>query len=628
MSPPASSGRRSEEQTTRRSVLRAAGAASATGAIATLFAEDAAAERVVPESGVDRDDLFTIEREAAESTFPQSVVSGGPTPSGVILWTRIAEAAYEADADLGVEVATDDSFSGSAVVYRGVGDASDVDPANDYTVNVDLDGELDAGTEYAYRFVYDGDASRVGHCRTLPAADASPDEASFAVLSCNNYLDGYYGAFAYVAEEDVDFLLHLGDFVYEYAGEGQQPGRDVRLPSGHDEAWTLADFRHLYRTYREDDHLQRALEQHTLIHTWDDHEIVNNRWWNYEADAPETASHPKGDDPEFMRRLYVEGIKAYTEHVPARVEYHARDGGELAEDRLQEGFRLHRSFRFGDLAELFVTDERLYRSPPPEDAFGREQETATPTDDTEDPDRTMLGRNQRQWFVDGVVESDAQWKLWGNEVLNAALKTANTGELSLYLNYDAWDGYQFERKHLMGRFAGADVENFVALTGDMHTYVASYLLQDYESVRQTGHLPAPEDRVGVEFMTPAVTSDNLAAAGGLPADETEEAIDLAVRSQNPYVEWFNSSRWGYTVVRLTPDECWYTAYGVDRTVDSADAPKRLLRSYRVPAGENRIEEYRSSTLDTLTSDVDGFTRETTDGPDVYVSDDGTEADWE
>lgn len=618
----------SEEQSqgTRRAVLKAASAATFSGALSALFTTGAAAERVTAKSADGKDALFDVRREGAKSVYPQSVASGGPTSSGVIAWTRIAPAAYETDADLGIEVATDKAFTD--IVYRGIVPASEIKPKHDYTANVDLDGELGADRHYFYRFVYDGDASRAGRCRTLPASHASLDEVSFAVASCNNYLDGYYGAFAHIAEEDVDFLIHLGDFIYEYAGGGQQPGRDIRLPSGHEKAWTLDDFRHLHQIYRRDEFLQRALERHTLIHTWDDHEIVNNRWWNYEEDAPETASHPKGDDPKFMRKLYVEGIKAYTEHIPARIEYDPSTHGEINEDEIRREFQLYRSFRFGDLAELFMTDERLYRSPPPEDAFGRRDTATPPSEEADDADRTILGTEQRQWFVDGVTASSARWKLWGNEVLNTALKTVNADDLSVYLNYDAWDGYSYERKYLMGQLNKADVENFVALTGDMHSYVAALLLQDYESARQTGRLPAPEDRVGVEFMTPAVTSDNLAAAGGLPADETEEAIDLAVQSQNPYIEWFNSSRWGYSVVRLTKDGCWYTAYGVDRTVDSADAPKRLLRSYRVPEGENEIHEYRSNTLDALIGNVDGFAEEGTDGPDVYVSPDGTERDWQ
>jgi alkaline phosphatase D len=587
---------------TRRKVLEAAGAATAAGALATLFDTGAAAEPTRPTPATGRPELFEVEGEHTETVFPQGVASGGPTPEGVILWTRVAPDAHDPAEPLGVEVADDDSFD--RVVHRSVIPASDVDAATDYTVKADLDGELDPGREYAYRFVYAGEASRVGRCRTLPAPDASPEALSFAVVSCNNYLHGYFGGFAHVAREDVDFLLHLGDFIYEYAGAGRQPGREIRLPSEEGVAHGLADFRHLYRRYRSDEFMRAALAAHTLVHTWDDHEIVNNRWWNYEADAPETQSHPRGDDPAFMRRLYVEGIKAYTEYVPSRIEYDPT-GDELAEDAIQEDFRLYRSLQFGDLGELFVTDERLYRSQPPAAGIGPRDVGIPPKEATDDPDRTMLGRAQREWFEEGVVGSEATWTLWANEVFVSPLKYLNT-EGDLYFNYDAWDGYRAERSRLLGRFAASGVENFVALTGDMHTYAASYLLTEYDRTYETYRLPDPSARVGVEFVTPAVTSDNIAAIGGLPGGESEGTIDFVVRLQNPHIDWFNSSRWGYVVVRATPDELTYTAYGVDRTVDDADAPKALLRRYRVPAGRTELREVERTDLDRRIRDVDGY----------------------
>lgn len=153
----------------------------------------------------------------------------------------------------------------------------------------------------------------------------------------------------------------------------------------------------------------------------------------------------------------------------------------------------------------------------------------------------------------------------------------------------------------MGRLARDEVENYVTLTGDMHSYVAGYLKQDYEDPEQSEYVDG--ERVGVEFMTPGVTSDNLGAAGGLPADETEDAIDESVQVGNPHIEWFNSSRWGYTVVDMTRSALTYTAYEVDRADDSADADKRLLRAYRVPTGEYELQEFRSPPLDGTVGDL-------------------------
>lgn len=572
------------------------------GALATLFSTGAAAADATPESTSAGTDLFRVEREGVDAVYPQSVASGGPTPSGAIVWTRIAEAAYEPEEPVGVQVATDEEFAD--VVYRGRVPADAVGPEHDYTVNVDLDGLLDADRHYYYRFVHDGDASRTGRLRTLPEPDASPDRLKLAVASCNNYLHGYYGGFSHVAREDADFLVHLGDFVYEYAGDGSQPGRDIVLPSGSDVAHSLSDFRELHRTYRGDRHLKRALERHTLIHTWDDHEIVNNRWWNYETDAPETASHPYGDDPEKMRKLYAEGITALTEYLPFRVGYDP-DAGGTAHDR----FRLYRSVQFGDLAEMFVTDERLYRSAPPEDEFGQRDTATPPSREADDADRTMLGNEQREWLVDGVTGSDATWKIWGNSVLNAALKMTSAGPASFYLNYDAWDGYEAERQLIMGavqREATRRGEplNLVTLTGDMHAYVAAYLKTDYRSPEKQSPAPdAAESRVGVEFMAPGVTSDNLGATTQTPPDLEEDAVETMVESQNPHVEWFNWSRYGYTTVTFTDEGCTYAAYHVDRTVDDPEAPKELLRSYYLEEGTTELIEYRQHPAQDLAGAV-------------------------
>ena len=573
---------------TRRDVLKAANAATLSATLSALSAAEAAAGQLTPES-VESEGGFEVEREQATAVFPQSVASGGPTASGVLLWTRLDPDAYDGNTPLGVEVAEDEAFE--TTVYRGTVPPEELGPERDYAATVDVDGELDADGRYFYRFVYDGDASDVGRCRTLPAPDASPDSLRLAVASCNNFLHGYFGAFGHVAEEDADFLLHLGDFIYEYGGDGVGDRR-IDLPSGEEKAQDLADYRHLYRTYRSDEHLQRALRRHTLVHTWDDHEVVDARWWNYDADAPETYSHSRGRDSEFMCQLYVDAIRAYTEYVPVRATYEPEGGGsdgseggrELSSENLHENFRLYRSFEFGDLADLFVTDERLYRSSPP----GSEEGSAEVPAETaaENPGQTMLGDDQRQWLLSGMADSDARWKLWANEVLAAEFQFARDD--GMYVNAHAWDGYGRERDRIMSNLADADVENLVTLTGDMHSYLAAYLRREYETTPGTDDSSRGDERVGVEFMAPAISSDNLLEMGELPETATE-AFVAGLQAENPHVEWFDSSHWGYVVVEVGRDELVYSAYAVDRSVDSADAPKKLLRRYRVPAGEVEME---------------------------------------
>jgi alkaline phosphatase D len=592
---------------TRRALLKAAGASSMGGVLSALVAEGALAEEVEPGSADGRGGVFDASDGRPPATvFPESVASGDPTPSGVLLWTRIAADAYRTDEPLGVEVATDGTFED--VVYRGVVPAAAVDPADDYTVKVDLDGKLESDRFYFYRFFYDGTTSRVGRCRTLPEPDASPDELRVAAVTCQEFSNGYYGAFAHVAQEEVDYIVHLGDAIYEYAApDAEYEGRDVVLPSGKDVAHGLADFRYLHERYRSDEFYQRALERHTMIATWDDHEIVNNRWWEYDRDPerPASTSHPENGDREFMQRLFAEGIKAYWEFMPVRVniseeltDYDPETSPAPQGDDLHEGFQLYRSFAFGDLADLAMTDERLYRTDPPGE--GQYESDAAPyrdpdmSDPPDAPDRTMLGDRQRGWFLDFLADSTATWTVWGNEVLTTALKTTNDGEASTYLNYDQWDGYQAERARIMER--ATDTENFVTLTGDLHSYVVAYLLDDYES--PDGQEPAPlQGRpVGVEFMTPAITSANLSemadpsGAGGFPAGTDGTTVNQLAQSQNPHIEFFNSSRWGYSIVEFTREDATYIAYDVDKTEDSPCASRETLVAYRTPAGSDELVE--------------------------------------
>jgi alkaline phosphatase D len=540
-----------------------------------------------PESAADAG-VFEADPDAdPDAVFPQSVASGGPTPEGVILWTRVAPDSFEAGTPLAVQVAHDDAFDD--VRYEGVVTETERIRAHDYTVKIDLDGHLDPDSEYCYRFVYRGVASRVGRCRTLPAPDASPDSLRVALLACQNYLNGYYPAYGYVADADVDFLVHVGDFVYESdagdfkgLGSDDYPGREKSLPSGHDRVWTLDDYRYLYRLYREDRFLQSALESHTLVAGWDDHEMVNDVYWDRRTDAP-AGDHPRGDDPAFMTELIADAMHAWWEFMPARVEY------DPAGDSLQERFRLWREFSFGDLVTLVMTDERLFRDPPRE---------AIPTVDNvgpqyEPPGRTMLGAEQREWLIDAVTGSETTWTVWADEVLTVPFRLGS-GPLSVYPVQGGWDGYTRERMRITEAVGAADVENFVTLTGDMHCYVAAYQQTSYPGRVAGGEGVAQGERIGVEFMTPAITSLNVAEAlhltDGWRKRLTEPLLSWLIPAMNPHIEFFDSHNWGYSVVEFTRDDCTYVGYAVDKTVNDRSADREVVAAYRVPEGVVQLED--------------------------------------
>ena len=573
-----------DESVSRREVVSGAGRAVLAATLAGAFAERSLASPVskssltrtgTPSDAEGREDADPSDEDGRnadppEETFPQSVASGDPSPTGVILWTRVAPGAYRPDAPLFLDLTPGTSFA-DGDRYRV--DPSAVTPAGDHTVRIDLDGTFEPGETYRYRFEYDGARSRVGRCRTLPAPDSSPDRLRFALLTCQDYRAGYYGAYRHVADSDVDFLLHLGDFIYETAGPSPHEGREIELPSGEDVAMGLDDYRHLHRTYRSDPNLRRALRRHTLIATWDDHEIVNDRYWDYEADAPATDDHPRADDPEFLTRLFADGIQAWWEYMPARATYDADA------DHLHDRLKLWRSFRFGDLAELLVTDQRLFRSTPPA-SRGDWPISFASGDPTPDPDRTMLGSAQGEWFRGRVVDSEATWTAWANEVLNMSFRLS-VGEETLY-NVDAWDGYEGARRRFTDALRESGVDNFVALTGDMHSALAGTLRERYpvDEDEATGL-----DALGVEFMAPAVTSTNPARYLGLPVDSAAQAaVEELALEENPHLAFFNGHRWGYGTVEFTPDGCTYTAYAVEKDVDPADADREVIRRLRTPAG--------------------------------------------
>ena len=548
--------------------------------LSELDAHDLAFEAEV--AATDDREAFAFDPGAdTDGTFPQSVASGGPTPEGVILWTRLAPDVFDTETPLAVEVATDEEFEDR--VYEGAIADDERIRAHDYTVKVDLDGRLSPDSTYYYRFVYGGVASRTGRCRTLPRPDDTLESLRLAVLTCQDYLNGYYPAYHYVAEEDVDFVVHVGDFIYEsddgqFKGLGSYdyPDRELSLPSGHDHVWTLEDYRYLYREYRTDRFMQEAMERHTFIMGWDDHELVDNVYWDAKTDAP-AGEHSMTDDPEFMTRLVADGMHAWWEFMPARMEYDP--AGEL----LQERFRLWRSFEFGDLVDLVMTDERLFRDPPRE---------AIPTPDNvgpqyEPPGRSMLGAEQREWLIGEIQSSEAVWTVWADEVLTVPFRLGS-GPLSLYPVQGGWDGYTRERQRIEEAIARADVDNYMTITGDMHCYVAAYHQSAYPGRVSGGEGVAQGERIGVEFMTPAMTSINVAEAlhltRGLRKEVTEPLLSWLIPAVNPHIDFFDSHNWGYSVIEFTREECTWVAYAVDKTDNSPDADREVVVAYRVPEG--------------------------------------------
>lgn len=578
--------------------------------------------------------------------FDLGIASGDPSVTGVMLWTRINPVSYDGVSPLHFEIASDAGFLNR--VAAGVVDAADFSADRDHTVRLDTHGMLKPGRRYFYRFIYRGVASPFGRCRTLPRADADLARLRLGIVNCQDYTNGYYPAFRRLAEEELDFVLHLGDFIYESTDDARfqnpLPGRSLDLPSGAPVVQGLEDYRAIYRTYRRDPSFQRALRKHTWIIIWDDHEFANDCYYDRDTASPAAPDHPFNDMPDAIGRLTqlkLDSQQAWAEYVPARVNI---DLG--AEDPLAR-LRIYRRFRFGRLADLFLTDERSYRYGPPcglGDIGQRLLAPATPACQAAagDPARTMLGEKQKAWLVNGLAESSAQWKLWGNEVqlqpLTIGLSTlagllagltegldllavvqrlqeALPGDL-LYVNLDAWDGYQAERREIAEALKARGVGNLIALTGDFHTSMIGYLKVDYTRANWDR-----DNLLGVEFMTPGLTSANLkevVAAQinntaplplGITAGELFGLVGGAllksptVHTLNNSIQYFDSAHWGYSVLDLDKYQAVFTIYAVDKAQDDDNAAKRMLVQYVADSGVPNLRRVLGTSSPTPLSGV-------------------------
>lgn len=489
--------------------------------------------------------------QAGTVPFLHGVASGDPLPDRVIIWTRVTPSAdavpgsgLGAPVDVTWQVASDPQFG--TIIKQGVVTAS---AERDHTVHVDVTG-LGSGADHWYRFTALGATSPIGRTRTAPSPGAPLDALRIGVVTCAEYEFGYFGAYRHLAaRDDVDVVLHLGDFIYEFGvGYGHPPtvastpgpaiGRTHEPPH---EILTLADYRTRYGQYRRDADTQSVHAAHPFIVMWDDHEFANDAW----SDGAENHQPEEGD---FAARAMV-ARHAWREWQPVR-----QPGPDEAP--------VYRSFRFGDLAELWMLDERRYRSQQAQNAF-ISYGSVDPA--INDPSRTMLGATQHDWFVGGVTTSAAQWKVLGNPVmfmpyvvgppliqaLMAALGPVLPVGLPLPppLLVDDWNGYNAERQVIMQALGAASVKDVVVLTGDYHESFAA------DVPGAIGTYQLDNNSLGVEFIVPSVTSPGLAEtleAGGLPNGEAANvAFEANNAASNPWIKYHDGHMNGFAVIELT-----------------------------------------------------------------------------
>ncbi|GAA2087204.1 alkaline phosphatase D family protein [Streptomyces albiaxialis] len=520
----------------RRRFLTVAGAAAAL-AFGTNLPNTASAVQTLDSMRAKRID---------KDPFRLGVASGDPLPGSVVLWTRLAPEPYELDSGMTDEpvtvtweLASDKDFG--TVVARGEEIAH---PEWKHSLHVVPEG-LEADTTYWYRFRTGEWTSPTGRTRTAPAAGAAPDSLRFAFLSCQNFQGGYFTAHKHLAQEELNAVVFLGDYIYENAvapDGGDRNDPDLKLPAAHNaETVSLEQYRLRYALYHADPDLRAAHAAHPWITTWDDHEVENN----YAKDVSQDED-PK--DKFLVRRAAA--YRAYYENMPLRPPQQP-DGPDLT---------LHRRLSYGTLAQLHVLDSRQYR-----DDQSNNDGWKVPSDETNRPDRTLLGSAQESWLAEGWQASDAVWNLVPQQVVLSRRYADSTTPHKVSM--DAWDGYPAARKRFLDAAKAAPVENLVVLTGDVHVAYAFDIKQDFDDPESKNH--------GVELVATSV------ASGGDGADKPDDWE--AQTKANPHMKFFNGRR-GYLLVTLDREKL-RADYRTVGKVTTPGAPVTTAASFQSLKGD-------------------------------------------
>ncbi|MFF0285889.1 alkaline phosphatase D family protein [Streptomyces sp. NPDC005262] len=530
----------------------------------TLVKAAAATAVVAPVLGA-----ATSARAADGPAFLHGVASGDPLPDGILLWTRVTPtpdavpgSGRGADTAVRWEVAEDKEFT--RIVAQG---STLARAASDHTVKADVRGLAPAST-YWFRFsAGDGGAVRspAGRTRTAPAPGAATPGVRFGVVSCANWESGYFSPYRHLAARaDLDAVLHLGDYIYEYASGSYPEAKYVVRPhEPRNEILTLADYRTRHGHYKTDADLQTLHATHPVIAIWDDHEFANDAW------SGGAENHTPGTEGSWADR--AAGAKqAYFEWMPVRAS--------------TEG-TVYRRLRFGNLADLHLLDLRTFRS----------QQSTIGNGSVDDPERTITGRAQLDWLKSGLAGSDATWKLVGTSVMispvafgsvPAHLLEPLAGLLGLpkeglAVNVDQWDGYTDDRKELITHLRDRSITNTVFLTGDIHMAWAN----DVPVKAATYPLSAS---AATEFVVTSVTSDNLDDILHVAPQTVSVLAAAAVRAANRHVKWVDMDSHGYGVLDVTAERSQMDYYVVsDKT--RQDATAAWTRSYRTLSGTQKVE---------------------------------------
>lgn len=511
---------------------------------------------------------------AGNKAFPHGIASGDPLPNAVVLWTRVTPVSYaQPGSGLGGPVAVRWEVSRDAdfteIVQFGV---VKTDASRDHTVKLDAIG-LEPATSYFYRFAYGTEHSPVGRTRTAPAPDSNPEQLRFGVVSCANWEAGYFSTYRHLAARgDLDAVIHLGDYLYEYEPGKYSCGHHNEVIREHvpaREIVSLRDYRERHAQYKTDADLQALHAAVPFIVTWDDHEVADGNW------AKGAFEHQSKREGPYSRRKRA-AQQAYDEWMPVRISGTAVSG---------DGERIYRRLQFGQLMDLSMLDLRSYRT-----------DRVTPGDPgIDDRSRSITGNAQLDWLTDNLSATPTRWKLIGNPVMIApvllpprpAIEEFALGQTVSFTplkasapNTDGWDGYGADRRRLLDHLVSESIDDVVFLTGDVHTAWAN-------------DVPAGPDGapVATEFVCSSITSNNVDDFIGARPRTVSLSLEAAIQGENPHVRFVNLDDHGYSVLNVTNTHVRMDWYAISDRRDASAGTHRLA-SWSVQSGRPRVEPVR------------------------------------
>ncbi|MFN8268032.1 MAG: alkaline phosphatase D family protein [Chitinophagales bacterium] len=482
--------------------------------------------------------ISSLERSMVDTSlipFYHGVASGDPLPDKVIIWTRVTP-----DVDGAVNgtwrVALDTNFT--SIVQSGTFTA---DSSRDYCVKIDVSG-LQPNTWYFYNFTALGRNSQTGRTKTAPVGGV--DQLRFAFTSCSHYPNGYFNAYSRIRDRnDIDAILHLGDYIYEY-GTGAGAVRTDQKPSY--EIIRLADYRQRYSTHRLDPDCRRMHQQYPFISIWDDHETANNSY----KDGAENHT-PATEGPWSARKSA--GEEANDEWIPRRLP----EPGNIN--------KIWRKISYGNLADLFLLDTRLY---------ARTQQGGN----VNDTSKHIIGNEQLQWLKTEMMNSTAKWKIIAQQVM-----MGNLTPFGITVNDDQWDGYTADRKKLYDIILNNNIQNIVVLTGDIHTAWAMdlpYNTATYNATTGAGS-------VGVEFVCTSVTS----SSSPVPLDPLYPLVSAIL----PHIKYVDLYKKGYGVLDLTADKAQGNFYGL-KTITTRDTNQTFESAWYTLPGTRWLKKATNASV--------------------------------